>query len=73
MRDLFQEKTIDRNLRNKKKIIRTIQRTSCFGLNTFQDNGAKLWNSIPNEAKDLNIEHFRKWLNTLSGAEQPHQ
>ena len=73
MRDLFKEKTTGRNLRNKKQLVRTIKRTNCFGLNTFQDYGAKLWNSIPNEAKDLNIENFRKWLNTWNGAKQPHQ
>ena len=67
IKDLFNERTTDYNLRNQKQLVRSTNRTKCFGINSFKDFGAKLWNSIPDDAKRLDIVNFRKWLDAWNG------
>ena len=64
--DIFREKSQPYNLRNQGQMERTTKRTKRFGTDTFSDYGAKLWNSIPNNVKDLDIKQFKVWLATLS-------
>ena len=64
--DIFREKSQPYNLRNQGQMERTTKRTKRFGTDTFSDYGAKLWNSIPNNVKDLDIKQFKVWLATWS-------
>ena len=65
--DIFTAKEAKYNLRKQDQLSRNCCRTNRFGLNTFKDYGAKLWNTIPDNIKSKDLDGFKLWLETWSG------
>ena len=65
--DIFTAKEAKYNLRKQNQLSRNCCRTNRFGLNTFKDYGAKLWNTIPDNIKSKDLDGFKLWLETWSG------
>ena len=64
---LFTYKPIIYNMRNQKQLLVSHSRTKRHGQESFSVNGAKLWNSLPNNIKDCdNLGCFKnlvmKWF-----------
>lgn len=64
---MFTVKDSKYNLRKKKQLNRDLSKTNRYGLNTFKDYGAKLWNNVPDNVKSKDLTDFKTWLNSWTG------
>ena len=54
------------NLRKKNQFVLQKKNTTKFGLKSFQYFGAKLWNQLPNDVKNIDsIEEFKHRISML--------
>ena len=68
MRDLFQPKVINHNLRDENKLVMPSFNTLKYGKNTFTYHGAHIWNLLPAHLKDnTDFKVFKTMLNSWEG------
>ena len=56
MTNVFKHKAMNYNIRNENCLVLPNIRTVKYGLNSFRYQGAKLWNSLDNDIKDLDVK-----------------
>ena len=68
LNDLFTIKERKYQLRNVSIIDRDKVQTTNHGLKSFKDNGAKIWNSLPNSCKSaISVEDFKVLIKSWNG------
>ena len=65
MTDMFKRKVLSYNIRNTNCLILPKVNSVKYGFNSFRYQGAKLWNSLDDNLKDLDVHDFKhsitKW------------
>jgi hypothetical protein len=68
MTNIFKTKSTKYSFRSKKKLLQPKVKSTKYGIRSFRYYGAKLWNMLPNELKDItDLSYFKCKISTWSG------
>ena len=65
MRNMFTFRTTSYNLRGNYILVLPVPKTTSYGLRSFSYHAVKLWNSLPDSVRTLNLTDFKKALARL--------
>ena len=65
MRNMFTFRTTSYNLRGNYILALPVPKTTSYGLRSFSYHAVKLWNSLPDSVRTLNLTDFKKALAAL--------
>ena len=65
MRNMFTFLTTSYNLRGNYILALPVPKTTSYGLRSFSYHAVKLWNSLPDSVRTLNLTDFKKALAAL--------